>query len=121
MRDRVLAQRVGIGLDGKRRAGREADAAMIAGAGIAVDTEALAHYSLAVLDGLANQRLLAALLVEHALRLCHDDLGSRFLRCHRLAPCVAPLFEVVDSVDRMDPAAADAAEDRKHNRRNTCL
>src|SRR3546814_8171814 len=68
MRDRVLAQRVGIGLDGKRRAAREADAAMIAGAGIAVDTEALAHYSLAVLDGLANQRLLAALLVEHALR-----------------------------------------------------
>src|SRR3546814_2068176 len=44
MRDRVLAQRVGIGLDGKRRAAREADAAMIAGAGIAVDTEALAHY-----------------------------------------------------------------------------
>src|SRR3546814_11687433 len=53
--------------------------------------------------------LLAALLVEHALRLGDDDLGSRFLRCRRLAQCVAHLFEVVGAVDRTDPAAADAA------------
>src|SRR3546814_964894 len=84
----VLAQRVGIGLDGKRRAAREADAAMIAGAGIAVDTEALAHYSLAVLDGLANQRLLAALLVEHARSEEHTSELPSLLRISYAVFCL---------------------------------
>ena len=66
-RDRVGAQRIGIRLDRQRRAARQADARVVAGAGVGVDAEALAHDALAGGDRLAHQRLLAALLVEHAL------------------------------------------------------
>ena len=43
--DGVAAQRVGIGLDGQRRAAGQADAGMVAGADILVDAVARAHHA----------------------------------------------------------------------------
>src|ERR1019366_7176891 len=62
-RYRVAAQRIGVGLDRKRRAAREANARMVARAGVSIDAEALAHDALAGRDRLLHERLLAALLV----------------------------------------------------------
>ena len=47
VRDRIGAQRVRVCLDRERRAAGEADAGVIAGAGIRIDAEALAHHALA--------------------------------------------------------------------------
>ena len=43
MRDRIDLQRIGIGPDRQRRATREADAGMVAGAGVGVHAEAPAE------------------------------------------------------------------------------
>ena len=74
--DRLAPQRIGIGRDRQRRAAGEPDAGMIAGAGVGIDAEALAHHALAALRGLAQQRPDAALLVQHAFRLRDDDLRA---------------------------------------------
>ena len=46
MRHRVLSQGVGVRTDRERRASRQPDAAMVAGACVRVDAEAFAHHPL---------------------------------------------------------------------------
>src|SRR4051812_22464837 len=84
-RDRVGAQRVGVRLDRERRAAREPDARMVAGAGVGVDAEALAHDALSRGDRLLHERLDAPLPVELALRLRDQHLRAFLLRGQRLA------------------------------------
>src|ERR1700736_4836758 len=54
--DRILAQRIGIGRDRERRAAGEADARVVAGAGVRVDADAIADHLLPPLAALVNQR-----------------------------------------------------------------
>src|SRR6266516_1760557 len=85
LRDRLDAQWIGVRRNRQRRAARETDAGMIACAGVGIDAETFAHHAVAVLDGLVYQRADAALLVQHAFGLRHDDLRA-FLGCgQRLA------------------------------------
>src|SRR5690606_31484139 len=68
VRDRVDLQRVGRRPDGEGGAARQADARVIAGAGVLVDAEAGAHDALALLQHPRAQRLEATLPLELALR-----------------------------------------------------
>src|SRR5262249_23620632 len=54
MRDRVAPQRVGVGAHREGRTPREADARVIARAGVRIDAEALAHHALPGLDRAAR-------------------------------------------------------------------
>ncbi len=107
--DRLGAQGIGVRRDGERRAARKPDARMIARAGIGIDAEALAHDAFAALNRLRHQRALAALLVQHAFRLRHDDLGAFLLGGQRLAQGVAHLPDIVGVRDGAHPLDADAA------------
>ena len=49
---------------------------MIAGAGVGIDPEALAHHALAACHPLAHERALAPLLVQHAFGLGDDHLRA---------------------------------------------
>jgi hypothetical protein len=109
MRDRILPQWIGIGLDRQRRAARQADAAMVAGAGVRIDAEPFAHDALAVLDRLGHQRLDAALAVELAFRLRDQHLGPLFGRHQRIADRIAHPCDVIGARHRPGPADADAA------------
>ena len=82
---------------------------MVAGAGVAVDAEALAHDALAGRDGLLHQRLLAPLPVQHALGLRDEDLRPLLGRRQRLAQRVAHAGHVVGAAHRAHPLDADAA------------
>src|SRR5690606_14594327 len=78
--DGVFFEGVAAVLDGERRAAREPDTGMVAGADVRVDAEALFDHPLAFLDRRAELRLDAPLLVQHAFGLRNDDLGP-FLGC----------------------------------------
>ena len=106
---RLAAQRVGIGRERERGASRQPNAGMIAGAGIGIDAEALAHHALAALQALAHQRPHAPLLVEHAFRLGDDDLRPLDRGSERLLERVAHPADVIGARDRAHPVDADAA------------
>ena len=65
-------------------------------------------HALAVLDRLVEQRLHAALLVQHAFGGGDDDLGAFLLGRQRFLQRVAHLADIVGAVDLADPLAADA-------------
>ena len=69
MRHRVHLERVGRILDCERRAAGEADAGVVTGAGVFIDAVAHAHHAFAALQLGGVDRLLAALLLKHALGL----------------------------------------------------
>ena len=77
---------------------------MIAGAGVGIDAEALAHHALAAVGGLAPQRADAALLVQHAFGLRDDDLRALLLGGQRLAQRVAHQRDVVGVGDGLAPS-----------------
>src|SRR5690625_5243446 len=106
---RIHAQRIGIRLDRQRRAARQANARMVAGTGILIDTEAVTHHAFAFLDLAAENRLFAALPVQHALGLGDDDLGSGLVRCHRFAQGVAHFRHFIGVGLKLDPFGAHAA------------
>ena len=54
LRDRVFAQRIGIGRYGQRRTSREPDAGVVAGADVGIDAEPCAHHTLAFTQVLGN-------------------------------------------------------------------
>ena len=107
--DRLAPQRVRVRRDGERRAAREADAGMVAGAGVGIDPEALADDALAGFHRLRRQRALAALAVQHAFGLGDDDLRTFRRRRQRLLQRFARLGDVVGVAQRAHPADADAA------------
>ncbi len=65
-RNCLSLERIRIGFNSQRRASTQANAGMIAGAGLFVDAESIGKHSFAVLDGLCKKRFLPALLVQHA-------------------------------------------------------
>src|SRR5437773_10366 len=83
-RHRVAAQRVGVVLDGEGRAAGEADAGVIAGAGVLVDAVFDADVPLAFRQFLGYLRTELALPFQLALALGNDDLESLVIRGHRL-------------------------------------
>src|SRR5262245_43484441 len=122
--DRIVLQRIAGRLHRQRRTAGQADAGMVAGTDVFVDTEALAHDALATFDSGRRQRLHAALLVEHAFRRGDDDLGSLFFRRQRLAQRVAHALDVVGAVDLAHPFCADALyrlDDRMLGRTRTVV
>src|SRR5690606_17699677 len=83
-----------------------------AGARIAVDAEALTHHAFAFLQRLPHQRPLAALAVEHAFGLRHDDLRPLLGRRHRLAQHADHSLEVIGAGDGLDSSGTDAPHGR---------
>jgi len=65
-RNCLSLERIRIGLDSQRRAPTQANAGMIAGAGLLVDTKSIGKHSFAIVDGLRKKRFFPALLVQHA-------------------------------------------------------
>ena len=74
--DRVLAHRIRVRADRERGAAGNADARVIAGAGLRVDAEAFADDALALLHAPGDERLLAPRPIQRALALGDDDLGA---------------------------------------------
>ena len=95
MRDRVLAERVRVGLDGERGAARKPDAGVVAGAGVRVDAEPGADHPVAGIERLAHQWPQSALLGDLALRLGDDHLQPLLGRGQRL---VQKPFHLADLV-----------------------
>src|SRR5262249_55417673 len=102
------AQRVRIVLHGQRRATRQADAGMIAGAGIGVDPETLRYDPLTVSNRLPKQRAHAALAVELALALGHYDFGTAVAGAERLAQHLERVAHVI-GMGAPHPAHADTS------------
>src|SRR5690606_12936187 len=74
--DGVFLEGVAAVLDGERWATRKPYAGMVAGTDVGVDTKPLLHNALAFFDGSPELRLDPALLVQHALGLRNNDLGT---------------------------------------------
>ncbi len=109
MRHRVLPQRIRIRPDGERRTARQADAGMIARAGVGVHAETRAHHAAAARNGALLLGTLAALPIQHAFRGCDDDLGALLGRGHRLLERAAFMrVEIVGAIDDTQPFDADA-------------
>src|SRR5271154_6298752 len=64
VRHRILPQRIRIRPDGERGTARQANAGMIARAGVGIDAEALAYHAGAARDGALLLGTLAALAIE---------------------------------------------------------
>src|ERR1700723_4491066 len=77
-RHRIFSQRILIRLDGERWAAGQADAGMIAGAGIGINAEPFANHPLPFLGHFGHERLDAALFVEGALALRDDHFWPAF-------------------------------------------
>src|SRR6185437_16007538 len=95
--------------DGEGRTTGEADAGVIAGAGVRVDAEALADHTLAFLDGLLHQRTDAPLAIELTLALGNDHLGATKLRRQRLTQHLQSVRHIVGP-GMPHPLHADAAD-----------
>ncbi len=65
-RNCLSLERIRVGFNRQRRASTQANAGMIAGAGIFVDAKSIGKHSFAIVDGLRKKRFLPALLVQHA-------------------------------------------------------
>ena len=109
-RDRVLAKRVGIGPDGQRRTTREADAAVVAGAGVRVHPEPLPDDPGSALDRLLHRRLHPPLAVELAFGLGDDDLRPLLPAGQRLAQGLPHFANIIGPGERPHPGRADAAD-----------
>ena len=104
----VGTQRVRVGLDGERRAAGQPDAGVVPGAGVGVHAKALAHHALTRGQALALQRLLAPLLVEHALALRHQHLGAGLRAGQGLLQRGGHGLEIVGARDGAHPVHAHA-------------
>src|SRR5216684_6322846 len=117
VRDRILAQRIGIVLEGERGAAVEAHAGLVARAHVRVDAEARRHHPPPRLETGRDLRLDPALALELALGAGDDDLeparrrGHGFL--HRLERLAHPV-----GIDDAHPRDAEAP-DRKSTRLNS--
>src|SRR6478735_4571877 len=83
-RDRVASQRIGVVLHGERRAARQADARVVAGARVFVHAVFHAYGSLSFGKVFCDDRPQFALALELALALGDDDLEALVLGAHRL-------------------------------------
>ena len=83
---------------------------MVARAGLGIDAEALLDDALAIRLRLGAERLLAALLVEHALGRSDDDLGPLGFCRQRLFQRVAHGRDVGGARERAHPLDANAAD-----------
>ena len=81
-RHRIGAQRIGVGLDGERRAAGQPDAGMVAGADFIVDAKARLHHALAALELVGIRGADAALPRQHAFAIGDDDLEPMLGRAH---------------------------------------
>src|SRR5690606_12146900 len=113
--DRIRPQRIRVRPDAQRRTAGQPDTGAIAGAGVAVDAEALLHHPRAILDPLPHQRPLSALAVQHAFGAGNDDLGPLFGAGQRLFQRVTHPCQVVGTVDGANPLYPDSP-DRLLNR-----
>src|SRR5439155_946980 len=109
LRHRLAPQRIGIGRERERWTPREPDAGVVAGAGIGIDAEALAHDALAALQALAHQRPHAPLFIEHAFGLSDDDFWTLDRGGERLFEHIAHLRDIIGARERAHPFDADAA------------
>src|SRR5450631_2611612 len=80
---------------------------MIAGAGLGVDSETLAHYALAVFDRPLHEWLHAPLAVQLALAFGDDHLRTTEARAHSFAQYGQSLLHV-EGVCTLDPFDADS-------------
>src|SRR5574339_132165 len=83
-RHRVAAQRIGVVLDGQRRAARQADARVVAGAGVFVHAVLHSYGSLSFSQILGDDGPELALPLELALALGDDHLETLVVGLHRL-------------------------------------
>ncbi len=82
---------------------------MVAGAGVGIDAEALAHHAAAAFHLLACQRAFSPLLIEHAFGLGDDDLRALGRGGQRLSQRIPHLGDIVGAGERAHPSHADAA------------
>src|SRR5579862_9969588 len=108
--DRIRAERVWVVLDGEGWAAGEANAGVVAGAGIGVDAEALSDHAAARLRELRQLGLDAALLVQLTFTLGDDDLGSPGGCGQRFPEHIAHPRHIIRASDRAHPFDADAAD-----------
>src|SRR4051812_34752086 len=108
-RDRVAAQWIGVVLDRQRRAARQADARVVAGARVLVDAVLDAHHARAGGDFLRDHGPELALLLQLALAFGDDDLQALVVRIHRLLQRLRHRPDPV-VVHGPDPADADALQ-----------
>ena len=108
-RDRIAAQRIGIFLDGQRRAARQANAGVITSADLIVDAELRFRDTAAGGDVLGILRAHAALLCQHAFAFGDDDLEALLRSGQRLAQDFRDLADLV-VVDGAHPLHADTAQ-----------
>ena len=118
VRDRVVAERVGIVPERQRGTAVQAHARVVARADVGVHAEARLDDLLARRERLARAGLLAPLALEHALVPGDDDLEPGHPRRQRLAQRLHHLGDAV-GVHGADPRHAEAAqrvEDRHRHR-----
>src|SRR5262249_16331434 len=106
VRDRIRAQRIGVLLHSERWTTGQADAGMIARAGIRVDAEALGHHAVTRLNRLAPQRRDAPLAIQLALPLRYDHLRAAKVGTQGLVQHFERLAHVI-GVRASDPADTD--------------
>ena len=70
----IPTQRVRVFADSQRGAPGQADAAMIAGAGLRIDIKTGARHATTFGDRLPDHRLDPALTIQHAFAFCDHDL-----------------------------------------------
>ena len=107
--NRIGAQRIGRGLHGERRAARQPDAGMVAGADLVVDAVAGARHALAALEFLGVLGAHAALARELAFAVGDDDLEAFFGGVHRLLQRLHHLADAVGA-HRAQPFHAHRAQ-----------
>src|SRR5205823_8510369 len=105
----LAPQRIGIGRERERWTAREPDAGVVAGAGVGIDAEALAHDAPALLQALAHQRPHAPFFIEHAFGLSDDDFWALDRGGERLFERIAHLRDIVGARERAHPFDADTA------------
>src|ERR1700749_167729 len=96
----IFSQWILVGLDSERRASRQANAGMIAGAGIGINAEPFANHALPFLGHICHQRLYAALFVESAFALRDDHFGTTLFCGECFDEGVAHFRNVVSACDR---------------------
>src|SRR5207249_4657042 len=112
-RHRIGTQRIRVVLDRERRAAGEANAGVIARAGVLVHAVLDAHVARALLQLFRHLWAELALPLQLALALGDDDLQPLVVRGHRFFQRLGHFTDPV-VVHRLDPADADALERALH-------
>src|SRR6266478_1309561 len=105
----VLAKRIAGGFNGERRAARQSNAGMIAGAGRFIHTEPGSHHAPALLELGGCYRLFAALTRQHALAVGNHDPKSLAASQDRALERIDDFADAVGG-DIFNPFNADAAQ-----------